>query len=78
VIESREFIPRFGGMAGLATATFSVRLGLTHELGELTLVWIGMTGGAGGVAPVISGSWRPECSRALMAIATDDGLMASG
>jgi len=53
VIELGQLLPRFCGMASLATAGASRRLGLLHALIELSIVRIGVATGATQIRPVI-------------------------
>ena len=53
MVESSEFLPGLGGMAGLATKWCSIRLDQLHALVELALVSILVTVGTDKVLPVI-------------------------
>jgi len=79
VVESREFLPGFGCMAGLATQRTSVSTDLLHTLVELSLVYIVMTTGAGEVLPVIDHVWlRLKLGRLLVAVGARYGDMSAG
>jgi len=53
MIEGREFLPRLGGMASLATGGSFIRADLRHALVELALMGIVVTTGAVEALPVI-------------------------
>lgn len=79
MVEAREFLPGFGGMARFATCRCTVGARLLHALPELTLVRIRVAGGAGKIFKAVEGGVL--CCRRrslLMALSAGNGDMASG
>ena len=74
VIESGEFPPTLGGVAGLAPSLSAVSADSLHALLELPLMRIVMATGAVQIAPVIDhGGLGLELCRFLVALGTGDG-----
>ncbi len=68
VIELGQLLPRFCGMACLASAWTACSLCLLHALIELPIVRISMATGATQIRPVIDRGWGPEIGRLFVAI----------
>ena len=78
VIESREFPPTLGGVAGLAPRLRAVSANLLHAFLELSLMRIVMAAGAVQVAPVIDhGRLGLELRRFLVTVGTGNGDVPS-
>lgn len=79
VIESGEFLPTLGGVAGLAPSLGAVSPDLLHAFLELPLMGIAMTTGAVQIAPMIdNGGLGVELRRFLVAVSTGNGDVLSG
>lgn len=79
VIETRQFPPTLGGVAGLAASLGTVSPDLLHAFLELPLVGIVMATGAVQIAPVIHNRRLGlELRRFLVAVGTRNGDVASG
>lgn len=53
VVETRQFFPRFRGVAGFATCSGSIRSRLLHAFFELSFMRVVVATGAGQILPVI-------------------------
>ena len=78
MIESGEFLPRLGAMAGLATDGSFVGAELLHALLELAFMRIVVTTGTVQVLPAIDGGWFwLELGRFLVALGAGYGDVAA-
>ena len=77
VIETCEFSPRPGRMAGLATNCRAIRADLLHSFLELSLVRIQMATRAREFIPVIRNGLRREGIAVLVTIAARDSHVAT-
>ena len=79
VIESREFLPSPGGVAGFAPSLRTVSPDLLHAFFELPLMGIAMTTSTVQIAPMVDNSGLGvELRRFLVAVATGNGDVPSG
>lgn len=78
VIEARQLLPRFRGVAGFAARAFAVHSGAEHTLPELPFVWIGMTGRAIKFLPMIdSGLLIAGVNQVFVTVGADGRDMAA-
>jgi len=78
VIELGQLLPRFCGMACLASAWTACSLCLLHALIELPIVRISMATGATQIRPVIDRGGGPEIGRLFVAIGTGNRNVLAG
>lgn len=78
MIEARQLLPRFRGVAGFAARGFAVHSGAEHTLPELPFVWIGMTGRAIKFLPMIdSGLLIAGVNQVFVTVGADGRDMAA-
>jgi len=79
VIEARQLLPRFRGVAGFATRGFAVHSDAEHAFPELSFVWIGVAGGAIKFLPVVDGRLLiAGLNRVLVTVGACGRHMAAG
>lgn len=80
VVEAREFLPRFGGVASFTADGRSIGANLLHAFGKLPFVRIFMAGRAGEILPVIEDNRLGYSFRVrllFVAIATGNGHVST-
>lgn len=78
VVETRQFLPVFGGMAGFAAERLTIDAGNAHALLELSLVRVGVAGCAVEFLPMIDGRFLfADGDRFLVAVGAQDRGMRS-
>ena len=83
VVEAREFLPRFGGVASLATGGRSVGAPLLHAFRKLSSVRVSVAGRAGKILPVIKDdrpgrTFRMRQRLVIVAISAGNGDVSAG